>query len=155
MIYAFEYNVSGIGNHPFSGHHISRLTADNDEDAINRINGLRNEIIQEFSGFPIEFTIQFIYKEIPSDVVNKLQESHKNTNKSTNASGHIPGEEAEKILNKIIDYVAVNEKNEEAAINKLIKIGFTGESLVDYFGFNMMSVSEVLEELHNKENSTS
>ena len=135
MIYAFEYNVSGIGNHPFSGHHISRLTADNDEDAINRINGLRNEIIQEFSGFPIEFTIQFIYKEIPSDVVNKLQESHKNTNKSTNASGHIPGE--------------------EAAINKLIKIGFTGESLVDYFGFNMMSVSEVLEELHNKENSTS
>ena len=108
MIYAFEYTITGIGDHPLSGYHISRLTSDNDEDAIRRIIGLRNEIIQEFSGFPIEYTIHFIYKEIPSDVVNKL-----------------------------------------------IKIGFTGESLVDYFGFNMMSVSEVLEELHNKENSTS
>ena len=71
MIYAFEYTITGIGDHPLSGYHISRLTSDNDEDAIRRIIGLRNEIIQEFSGFPIEYTIHFIYKEIPSDVVNK------------------------------------------------------------------------------------
>jgi hypothetical protein len=155
MIYAFEYNVSGIGNHPFSGHHISRLTADNDEDAVERIKGLRNEIMHEFRDLPIEFSITFFYKEVETNKVKELINENSKEVIEIKSSDNIPCDLAKIILNKIIDYVADNEKNEEAAINKLIKIGFTGESLVDYFGFNMMSVSEVLEELHNKENSTS
>ncbi|ADU23958.1 hypothetical protein [Ruminococcus albus] len=171
MKYLFGYTFTGIDeNHPLSGSKVNSIIAENDKDAVDIIRKLKNNgMINEYElkKFPAaKCTIDFIYKEesndlryshrkVTSNVVKDFLNSQENTNKTTNTSGHIPGGEAEKILNKIIDYLADNEKNEEAAINKLIKIGFTGESLVDYFGFNMMSVSEVLEELHNKENRTS
>ncbi|WP_024859035.1 hypothetical protein [Ruminococcus albus] len=146
MIYAFEYNVSGIGNHPFSGHHISRLTADNDEDAIERIKSLRNEIMKEFSDFPIEFSITFVYKELEADKSQKLINTDLKEIKETKSSNNISCD-----LAKIIDYVADNEKDEESTILKLIEMGFTGESLVDHFGFNIMTVSEVVDELYKKD----
>lgn len=63
----------------------------------------------------------------------------------------IPSDLAEKTISNIIDYVAnknSNKKNaEEATIYDLLKIGIEGETLVDYFGFNMMSVSEVLDDI--------
>ena len=62
----------------------------------------------------------------------------------------IPSDVAENIMKTIIDRVAENEKNEEDTILKLINMGFPGKILVDYFGFNMISVGEVEENIFEK-----
>jgi len=167
MKYLFGYTFTGIDeNHPLSGSKVNSIIAENDKDAVDIIRKLKNNgMINEYElkKFPAaKCTIDFIYKEesndlryshrkVTSNVVKDFLNSQENTNKITNTSGHIPGGEAEKILNKIIDYVADNEKDERSTIKQLLKMGFSGESLIDYFGFNMMSVSEILEELFENE----
>lgn len=65
-------------------------------------------------------------------------------------SDPIPSDVAEKTINSVINYIAnkhSDEKNaEESTIYDLLKMGISGEVLVDYFGFNMMSVSETMDD---------
>lgn len=67
----------------------------------------------------------------------------------------IPSDVAENVMKTIIDRVAENEKNEEDTILKLINMGFPGEVLVDYFGFNMISVGKVEENIFEKNKDSS
>lgn len=66
-------------------------------------------------------------------------------------SDPIPSDVAEKTINNIINYIANKHSEEtnveESTIYELLKIGISGEVLIDYFGFNMMSVSEVLDDI--------
>lgn len=59
---------------------------------------------------------------------------------------HIPNELAEQILNSVIDYVCEQEQNKTSSIAKLIDMGFSPESLFDYFGFNLHDVAETIGE---------
>ena len=164
MNYLFGYTFTGIDeDHSLSGSKIHSIIAENDKDAVDIIRKLKNDDEYDLKEFPAaKCKIDFIYKEesndlryshqkVTSKVVKDFLNSQENTNKTTNTSGHIPEGEAEKILNKIIDYVADKEKDEGSTIKQLLKMGFSGESLIEYFGFNMMSVSEILEELFENE----
>ena len=138
MNYLFGYTFTGIDeDHTLSGSKIYSIIAENDKDAVDIIRKLKNNgMINEYElkKFPAaKCTIDFIYKEesndlryshrkVTSNVVKDFLNSQENTNKTTNTSGHIPGGEAEKILNKIIDYVADNENDERSTIKQLLKM---------------------------------
>lgn len=62
----------------------------------------------------------------------------------------IPSDISEYVMQRIIDRVAEAAEKEEDTISKLINMGFPGEVLIDYFGFNMISVGEVEENIFEK-----
>ena len=68
MIYLYEYCISGIGDHPLSGHHASRIIAQSDEEAIDKIEQIKKEFLKEFDG-SAKYTVLYIYKDTKSDVV--------------------------------------------------------------------------------------
>lgn len=59
-------------------------------------------------------------------------------------------ERAIELLNAVIDHMSVAERNDEV-IRELFNIGFTGDELVEDFGYSLTDVREVEEELENEE----
>ena len=54
------------------------------------------------------------------------------------------------LLNAVIDNLSVAERN-DSVIEKLLHIGFTGDELVEDFGYSLTDVIEVEEELETEE----
>lgn len=59
-------------------------------------------------------------------------------------------ERAMELLNSVIDDLSVAERNDNV-IRKLFHIGFTGDELVEDFGYSLTDVREVEEELEAEE----
>lgn len=59
-------------------------------------------------------------------------------------------ERAMELLNAVIDNLSVAERN-DTVIEKLLNIGFTGDELVEDFGYSLTDVREVEEEMENEE----
>lgn len=63
-----------------------------------------------------------------------------------NMNTSMPIDGAMKILNSVIDYVCEQEQKKEPAIRKLVDMGFSADTLVDHFGFNLHDVAEAIGE---------
>ena len=59
-------------------------------------------------------------------------------------------ERAMELLNAVIDDLSVAERN-DVVIEKLMNIGFTGDELVEDFGYSLTDVREVEEEMESEE----
>jgi predicted metallopeptidase len=59
-------------------------------------------------------------------------------------------ERAMELLNNVIDYMSIAERN-EVVIENLLHIGFTSDELVEDFGYSLTDVREVEKEMENDE----
>lgn len=59
-------------------------------------------------------------------------------------------ERAMELLNAVIDHFSVAEKN-SVVIKQLFRIGFTGDELVEDFGYSLTDVREVEEEIEDED----
>lgn len=59
-------------------------------------------------------------------------------------------ERAIELLNAVIDHLSIAERNDDV-IRKLIHIGFTGDELVEDFGYSLTDVREVEKEIEAEE----
>lgn len=59
-------------------------------------------------------------------------------------------ERAMELLNAVIDNLSVAERN-DTVIEKLLNIGFTGDELVEDFGYSLTDIREIEEEMENEE----
>ena len=59
-------------------------------------------------------------------------------------------ERAMELLNAVIDNLSVAERNSDV-IRELFHIGFTGDELVEDFGYSLTDVREVEEDLESEE----
>lgn len=58
-------------------------------------------------------------------------------------------ERAMELLDEVINYFSIAERNSDV-IKTLLYIGFTGDELVEDFGYSLTDVREVEEELENE-----
>lgn len=54
-------------------------------------------------------------------------------------------ERANELLNQIIDYISIG-RNCDETIKELLKMGFKPEELYNHFGFNLLDITDAMEE---------
>jgi len=63
----------------------------------------------------------------------------------------MPEERANELLGEVIDYISTG-RNCYETIKELIKIGFKPEELFNYFGFNLLDISDSIEDMEEYDN---
>lgn len=97
------------------------------------------ELPNEKNTYDIDVASDMIQQGIVEPKTHKIEFTY-------NEFPHMPKELAEQILNSVIDYVCDQEQDKTSSIAKLIDMGFSPVSLVNYFGFNLHDVAETIGE---------